>query len=74
MNCVHCSSSCTTRLSRKTSLGYKVFSCRHCNRIFNERTRTQFNLCRLLTSSARTQHCCNEPQSNWLIGTSGPVC
>jgi putative transposase len=43
MNCVHCSSSCTTRLSRKTSLGYKVFSCRHCNRIFNERTRTQFN-------------------------------
>jgi putative transposase len=36
-------SSSSTRLSRKTSLGYKVFSCRHCNRIFNERTGTPFD-------------------------------
>src|SRR5207237_1338725 len=43
MNCPHCSSSITTQLSRKTSLGYKVFRCRACHRIFNERTGTPFN-------------------------------
>ncbi len=43
MNCPHCSSSKPTQLSKKTSLGYKVFRCRHCHRVFNERTGTQFN-------------------------------
>ncbi len=43
MNCPHCSSSSTTRLSRKTALGYSVFRCRQCHRIFNERTGTPFN-------------------------------
>jgi putative transposase len=43
MNCPHCSSTRTTQLSRKTSLGYKVFHCRQCHRVFNERTGTQFN-------------------------------
>lgn len=43
MDCPHCSFSATTELSRKTSLGYKVFRCRKCRRIFNERTNTPFN-------------------------------
>lgn len=43
MNCSHCSSLTTTLLSRKTSLGYKIFRCRDCRRVFNERTGTQFN-------------------------------
>ena len=43
MNCPHCSSSITTQLARKTSLGYKVFRCKTCRHIFNERTGTQFN-------------------------------
>ena len=44
MNCPHCSSSSfTTLLSRKISLGYNVFRCRVCTRVFNERTGTQFN-------------------------------
>src|SRR5215207_7179925 len=43
MNCPHCSSSATTPLSRKTSLGYLTFRCSTCARRFNERTGTQFN-------------------------------
>ena len=43
MNCPHCSSCATTSLSKKTSLGYKVFRCRECRRVFNERTATPFN-------------------------------
>src|SRR4051794_29148632 len=43
MNCPHCSSSTATLLSRKTSLGYKVFRCKECSRIFNERTGTEYN-------------------------------
>src|SRR3954453_5955759 len=43
MNCLHCASSSTTLLSRRTSLGYKVFCCRQCHRVFNERTGTVFN-------------------------------
>jgi transposase-like protein len=30
-------------LSKKTSLGYRVFRCKGCHRIFNERTGTSFN-------------------------------
>lgn len=40
--CPHCSSP-TTPLARKTSLGYKLFSCKNCRRTFNERTATPFN-------------------------------
>ncbi len=43
MNCPHCSSCATTQLSRTTSLGYKVFRCRACRRIFNEHTDTPYN-------------------------------
>lgn len=43
MNCPHCASSMTSQLSRKTSLGYKVFRCRQCCRSFNERTATPYN-------------------------------
>lgn len=43
MNCPHCSSCSTILLSRRTSLGYKVFRCRQCRRVFNERTATPFN-------------------------------
>jgi putative transposase len=43
MNCPRCSATTTTQLSKKTSLGYRVFRCKGCRRIFNERTGTQFN-------------------------------
>src|SRR5215208_5489451 len=43
MKCPYCSSPTSTLLSRKTSLGYKTFSCRACRRTFNERTATPFN-------------------------------
>lgn len=43
MKCPHCASSSTTQLSRRTSLGYKVFRCKACTRLFNERTGTPYN-------------------------------
>jgi len=43
MNCPHCSSSLTSQLAEKTSLGYKMFHCLECKRKFNERTGTPFN-------------------------------
>ncbi|MEO6456758.1 MAG: IS6 family transposase [Chloroflexia bacterium] len=43
MNCPQCSYPIVTQLSRRTSLGYKVFRCRGCQRTFNERTDTVFN-------------------------------
>ena len=43
MNCPSCSSSRTSQLAEKTSLGYKVFRCLQCKRKFNERTGTPFN-------------------------------
>jgi putative transposase len=43
MNCPRCSATTTTQLSKKTSLGYRVFRCKGCHRIFNERTGTSFN-------------------------------
>jgi putative transposase len=43
MNCPHCSSPTTTLLSRKISLGYPVFRCKSCRRVFNERTATPYN-------------------------------
>src|SRR5436309_383030 len=43
MNCPYCSSSATTQLAGKTSLGYCTFRCSRCKRKFNERTNTPFN-------------------------------
>ena len=43
MICQRCSSSQTSRRTRRTSLGYRTFSCRGCPSVFNERTGTPFN-------------------------------
>src|SRR6266567_679239 len=43
MNCPRCSATTATQLSKKTFLGYRVFRCKGCHRIFNERTGTIFN-------------------------------
>ena len=43
MNCPHSSSSLTSQLAEKTSLGYKMFHCLECKRKFNERTGTPYN-------------------------------
>jgi putative transposase len=43
MNCPHYSSTRTSQLAEKTSLGYKVFLCSPCRRKFNERTGTAYN-------------------------------
>jgi putative transposase len=43
MTCPHCGSTATTRLARKTSLGYGTFHCSACGRKFNERTATPYN-------------------------------
>lgn len=43
MDCRHCQSTETTKLQRKTALGYDVFRCRDCGCTFNERTGTPFN-------------------------------
>ncbi len=43
MKCPYCSSSATTQLAGKTSLGYSTFRCSQCKRKFNERTGTLFN-------------------------------
>ena len=43
MTCPHCRSSVVSRRKPATALGYKTFSCRSCQRRFNERTATPFN-------------------------------
>ena len=43
MNCPHCSSTKTSQLAEKSSLGYEIFCCLQCRRKFNERTGTPFN-------------------------------
>lgn len=43
MNCPYCTSSKTSQLAEKTSLGYKIFRCSQCKRKFNERTGTVYN-------------------------------
>jgi putative transposase len=43
MNCPYCLSTATTRLVRKTSLGYLTFRCSQCRRKFNERSGTLYN-------------------------------
>ena len=43
MDCPHCRSAATTERSDSTTLGYRRFRCRHCDRGFNERTGTAYN-------------------------------
>ncbi|EFH79579.1 IS6 family transposase [Ktedonobacter racemifer] len=43
MNCPYCLSVTTREQNRKTTLGYRIFRCRGCHHIFNERTNTPFN-------------------------------
>ncbi len=45
MSCPYCAATVTTALSRRTTLGYRMFRCRACRRTYNERTNTPFNLC-----------------------------
>jgi transposase-like protein len=43
MNCPYCTSPVTKKQRKKTALGYRVFRCSVCQRLFNERTGTPFN-------------------------------
>ncbi|MHB8629095.1 MAG: IS6 family transposase [Aggregatilineales bacterium] len=43
MNCPHCQSANTRESQKRTSLGYRIFRCRGCEVMFNERTGTVFN-------------------------------
>jgi putative transposase len=43
MNCPYCTCPTTKEQSKKTALGYRVFRCSTCKRLFNERTNTLFN-------------------------------
>lgn len=43
MPCPHCASVTTKEQTQKTALGYRIFRCSVCNRLFNERTGTAFN-------------------------------
>jgi transposase-like protein len=42
MNCPHCASATTREQMQKTTLGYRIFRCSTCKRLFNERTGTPF--------------------------------
>ncbi|GHO90163.1 hypothetical protein KSF_002110 [Reticulibacter mediterranei] len=43
MNCPHCTSLSTKEQRKKNILGYRIFRCSACKRVFNERTSTPFN-------------------------------
>src|SRR6266702_3831613 len=43
MTCPHCRSTAVRRRKRRTTLGYRRFSCSICRRRYNERTGTPFN-------------------------------
>jgi putative transposase len=43
MNCPYCTCPTTKEQSKKTALGYRVFRCSACKRLFNEHTNTLFN-------------------------------
>ena len=43
MSCPHRLSTSVSKGKHRTSLGYRTFYCRDCNRRFNERTGTPFN-------------------------------
>jgi putative transposase len=44
MTCPHCASSTVDEQARRTALGYRTFRCTTCQRSFNERTGTPFNV------------------------------
>jgi transposase-like protein len=43
MSCPHCLSKSVSKRKFLTSLGYRTFYCRDCNKRFNERSGTLFN-------------------------------
>src|SRR3712207_8445401 len=43
MPCPHCTTTTTTELTKRPSLGYRIFRCQACRRTCNERTGTPFN-------------------------------
>ena len=43
MSCPHCQSTSVSNRKFRTSLGYRTFYCRDCDRRFNERSGTPFN-------------------------------
>jgi putative transposase len=43
MTCPHCSSTLVSKRKHRTSLGYRTFCCRVCNRRFNECAGSSFN-------------------------------
>jgi transposase-like protein len=43
MPCPHCTTTATTELPKRTTLGYRTFRCATCDRRFNERTGTPYN-------------------------------
>ncbi len=43
MSCPYCQSASVSKRKHRTSLGYRTFCCRDCNRRFNERSGTPFN-------------------------------
>jgi transposase-like protein len=43
MHCPHCASVTTKEQTQKTALGYRIFRCSVCKRLFNERTGTAFS-------------------------------
>jgi transposase-like protein len=43
MTCPHCATPTPYTLSQTTTLGYHIFRCRGCKRIYNERTGTAYN-------------------------------
>src|SRR6516164_2889344 len=43
MPCPYCAAPTTTEMHRRTTLGYRMFRCRTCQRTCNERTGTPFN-------------------------------
>ena len=49
MNCPHCQSRQTRKLSKTTDLGYKIYRCPDCRRSFNERTGTPFHFLEMPT-------------------------
>ncbi len=43
MSCPHCLSTSTSKRKHRTTLGYRTFFCRDCDRRFNERSGSPFN-------------------------------
>jgi len=43
MPCPYCAAPATTEMSRRTTLGHRMFQCRACRRTCNERTGTPYN-------------------------------